>query len=87
MQNRIYLMRVPEAAAELGVKLSAFYEGAHAGIYPKPFKIGLKASRVPSDEVSAVVAARIAGKNDDQLRALVANLTKARTDHAPADAA
>ncbi|MHB8403978.1 MAG: helix-turn-helix transcriptional regulator [Gammaproteobacteria bacterium] len=87
MQNRIFLMRLPEAARELGIKLSSFYAGVNAGVYPRPFKIGLKASRVPSDEIAAVVAARIAGKNDDQLRALVASLTKARTDSAPADGA
>lgn len=87
MQNRIFLMRVPEAAAELGIKLSAYYEGVHTGIYPKPFKIGLRASRIASNEIGAIVVARISGKSDDQLRAVVTALAKARADHAPADAA
>jgi len=87
LSNRLFLMRINEAAAELGVRQSAYYEGAAAGIYPRPFKIGLKASRVPSNEVAAVVAARIGSKSDDELRALVTKMAAARTENAPADAA
>ena len=48
------------------------------GLFPRPVKWGDKFSVWPEDEVYAVINARVAGRNNDELRQLVAELTDAR---------
>jgi len=43
-----------------------------------PIKVTAKSSAWPASEVNAVLAARIAGKSDAEIRALVAQLISAR---------
>lgn len=62
-----------------GEKKSALYGKCAAGLFPKPVKIGVRASGWPESEVAAVQAARIAGKSQDDIRALVRQLEAART--------
>jgi prophage regulatory protein len=49
------------------------------GLFPKSIRIARNASRWPSHEVIAVNKANIAGKNKDEIRALVAELHAARS--------
>jgi prophage regulatory protein len=49
-----------------------------AGLFPPPVKIGRRASAWPRSETEAVNAARIAGKGEDEIRALVSKLEAAR---------
>jgi prophage regulatory protein len=48
------------------------------GLFVKPVRIGLRAVGTPEDEVDALNAARIAGKSDEEIRALVVKLEAAR---------
>lgn len=48
------------------------------GTLPKPVKLGKTCSRWPGGEIDAVIAARVAGQGDKELRALVAELMAAR---------
>lgn len=48
------------------------------GLFPRPVKWGDKFSVWPEDEVCAVINARVAGRTNDELRQLVAELTDAR---------
>lgn len=43
------------------------------GLFPRPVKLGRVSAR-PSEAVNAVIAARIAGKSDDEIRAIVEDL-------------
>jgi len=53
---------------------SSVYADSSKGLFPKPVKIGPQASGWPADEVIAINRARIAGKSEDEIRALVADL-------------
>lgn len=60
-----------------GLAPSTIYRDIKRGTFPKPVKIGA-VSAWPSTEVEAMVAARIAGKSDEEIRALVADLHRQR---------
>ena len=60
-----------------GLAPSTIYRDVKRGTFPKPVKIGT-VSAWPSDEVEAVTKARIAGKSDDEIRAIVADLHRQR---------
>ena len=47
-------------------------------MFPKPVAIGARAVGWPANEVDAVVAARISGKSESEIRALVKTLEAAR---------
>lgn len=54
------------------------YAWVSAQLLTPPVKFGAKSSAWPASEVNAILAARIAGKTDDEIRALVIELTEAR---------
>lgn len=79
------LLRMPALREKSGHPTSTIYALIAKGLMPKPVTIGDRAVAWPEHEVDAIVAARIAGKSDDEIRELVKRLHKART--APAGAA
>jgi len=65
--------------AETGLNSHAtIYGDIHAGLFTVPVQIGERAVGWPDTEVKAILAARIAGKTDDQIRELVNKLHNAR---------
>lgn len=59
----------------LAISAPTFYRYIKAGLCTKQVKVGPgNASRWPSHEIDAIVAARMAGASDDQVRSLVARL-------------
>ena len=72
------LLRKPAVLAETGVSKSTLYQNIANGLFTKPVKIGARASGWPAHEVHAINAARIAGKTDKQIMALVDSLQAAR---------
>lgn len=57
---------------------ATIYVWINDGLMVPPIKLGSKSSAYPASEVNAILAARIAGKSDDEIRALVIQLTAAR---------
>ena len=72
------LLRKPAVLAETGISKSTLYQNIANGLFTKPVKIGARASGWPAHEVHAINAARIAGKTDKQIMALVDSLETAR---------
>lgn len=69
------LIRIPGACQRLGgIGRSTYYTQAAAGLLPAVVKIAPRASAIPARELDAVIAARLAGVDDDGVRALVAKL-------------
>ena len=68
------ILRRKQVQAESGYSRSTIYLRIAQGLWPKPVSLGARAVGWPAGEVSAVNAARIAGKSDDDIRALVASL-------------
>jgi prophage regulatory protein len=76
------ILRLPTIKAETGLSRSSIYLRISQGLWPKPVSLGARAVGWPADEVSALNAARIAGKSDNEIRGLVAKLEAARAEAA-----
>ena len=72
------ILRIPAVKSESGLSRSTIYLRISERLWTKPVALGPRAVGWPSDEVAALIAARIAGKTDDEIRALVAKLEAAR---------
>ena len=78
MMNTI--LRGSAVERETGDGRSTRYERIDKGLFPKPVKLGPRSVGWPASEVAAINAARIAGKSDDEIRALVVRLHAARKE-------
>lgn len=76
MSQTIY--RLPAVKSESGLSRSTIYLRIAQGLWTKPVSLGARAVGWPSGEVTAINAARIAGKTDVEVRALVVKLEAAR---------
>lgn len=74
------IWRIPTAVHESGKSRSAIYEDIKRGLWTAPVKIGPRAAGWPADEVRAINAARIAGKSQPEIQALVKRLEEARKE-------
>lgn len=75
------IWRMPAVKAETGHRSDAsIYNAIRAGLFVKPVPIGERAVGWPDFEVQAIVAARIAGKSEGEIRALVDRLHAKRID-------
>lgn len=73
------ILRMSAVKAETGhASHASVYSAIHEGLFTVPVPIGQRAVGWPDHEVKAINMARIAGKTDDQIRALVAKLHAAR---------
>ena len=72
------ILRPTEVARIRGRSRSAHYADINAGLFVKPVSIGLRAVGTPAREVAILNEARIAGKSDEAIRALVLTLEAAR---------
>jgi prophage regulatory protein len=72
------ILRLPAVIRARGRSRSAHYLDIQQGLFTRPVAIGLRAVGWPSEEVQALNAARIAGKSDEEIRALVVKLEAAR---------
>ena len=74
------ILRLPAVKSESGLSRSTIYLRISERLWTKPVALGPRAVGWPSDEIEALNAARIAGKTDDEIRALAAKLEAARKD-------
>jgi prophage regulatory protein len=72
------ILRLPSIKAESGYSRSTIYLRVNQGLWPRPIRLGPRAVGWPASEVAALNAARIAGKSDDEIRALVVKLEASR---------
>ena len=72
------ILRLPAVKSESGLSRSSIYLRISQGLWTKPISLGARAVGWPSSEVTAINAARIAGKTDKEIRALVLKLEASR---------
>ena len=72
------ILRRPRVEEAIGLSRSTIYLRVSQGLFTQPVSLGPRAVGWPAGEVSAINAARIAGKPDEEIRELVAQLEAAR---------
>lgn len=72
------LLSTPDTGTVMRASRATIYAWIADGLLTPPIKLGSKSSAWPASEVNAILAARIAGKSDVEIRALVVELTEAR---------
>ena len=72
------ILRLPAVKSESGYSRSTIYLRITQGLWTKPVSLGARAVGWPASEVAALNASRIAGKSEQEIRALVAKLEAAR---------
>ena len=72
------ILRLPAAKSESGYSRSTIYLRIAQGLWTKQVSLGPRCVGWPAHEVAALNAARIAGKTEEEIRALVLKLEAAR---------
>ena len=72
------ILRLPAVKTSTGLSRSTIYLRIAEGVFPKPVSLGGRAVGWPAHEITALNAARIAGKSDTEIRELVTKLETAR---------
>lgn len=72
------MLRIDSTLDKTGETRSPLYQKIADGLFVRPVKIGKRAIAFPEHEVDAINAARVAGKDKAQIRALVDKLHEAR---------
>lgn len=78
MTHDYYILRLPEVIKARGRCKASHYQDIQNGLFTRPVPIGGRAVGWPEHEVYAVNAARIAGKTEDEIKALVIELETQR---------
>lgn len=75
------LARLPDVLSATGYSKTNLHYQIAGGTFPRPVKLSThgRAIAFPVREVRAVIEARVAGQDDDQVRVLVKRLHAART--------
>jgi len=73
-----YILRPSEICRRNGICRSTLYNWIRAGLWPELIDLGPRLVGQPEREVDELIAARIAGKSDTEIRALVLRLKAAR---------
>ncbi len=70
--------RLPAVKSQSGLSRSTIYLRIDQRLWTKPISLGGRAVGWPENEVDAINAARISGKSNEEIRALVIRLEAAR---------
>jgi len=68
------ILRLPTVKALTGLSRSTIYLRIGDGVFTKPVSLGGRSVGWPANEVASLIAARIAGKSDTEIRTLVESL-------------
>jgi prophage regulatory protein len=75
------IIRLPEVKTETGYRSHAsIYNAIKAGTFTKPVAIGQRSVGWPAEEVRVINMARIAGKTESDIRAIVERLHAKRAE-------
>lgn len=76
--NYSQLLRIALVSKQTAMAKSSIYAAIAKGLFTSPIKIGERMSAWLQSEVTAIINARIAGKSNDEIKALVLELESAR---------
>jgi prophage regulatory protein len=76
--NQLTFARKPEVIKRLGISKSTFHTRINQHLLPPPVSLGARAVGFLQHEFDAVLAAMVAGKNNDEIKSLVLALVAQR---------
>lgn len=76
------LIRLQDALQMTGISKSLHYLWIKNGLMIPPVKLGKRCAAYPSNEITSINAARIAGKSDTEIKTLVTSLIEKRGNSA-----
>jgi prophage regulatory protein len=74
------ILRKPIVTSRTGFSRSTLHARINQGLFVTPISLGARAVGWPEHEVSQIIAAMIAGKSNDEIKELVINLIKMRSE-------
>ncbi len=75
----LIIRRAREAQAQFGIGNTTFYAWQESGLMVPGVRLGGRSVGYPQHELDAIVAARIAGRTDEEIRSLVRDLITSRS--------
>ncbi len=72
------ILRASKAQELTGLPRSSFYSQISKGLLPPAIQLGARSVGWVDSEINAVNVARVLGKSDDEIRALITQLVKDR---------
>ncbi len=72
------ILRLPDVKRQTGLSRSTIYLRISEGRFPRPVSLGANSVGWPEYEISALNAARVAGKTETEIRQVVAEIEAAR---------
>lgn len=79
-QADLTIIRRPQVEQRTGYSRNTIYRRITDGLLTRPVPLGAQCRGWPAREIDAINAARIAGKSDQEIRALVERLHAARKE-------
>jgi prophage regulatory protein len=79
-QNCNSLLKISTVKFRTGLSKSTIYRRINEGLFVKQVNLGGRQVAFPSNEIDALVQARISGKTDEEIKALVVELHGKRNE-------
>ncbi|KJG58540.1 hypothetical protein UA38_06545 [Photobacterium kishitanii] len=80
LDSKYRLIRLKEVLNFTAISSSTHYLHIQQGLMVKPISLGANSSAYPLYEIEAINAARISGKNDEEIKLLVSELMNNRSN-------
>jgi prophage regulatory protein len=78
LNEALRILRIKQIKAQTGLPNSTIYDHVKKGLFTRPIKLGERISGWLETEVVAIMGARIAGKSEAEIKALVLSLENQR---------
>lgn len=75
------ILRLKQISQQTGLPRSTVYDHIARGVFPKPIKLGERISGWLEIEVNEIMGARISGKSDTEIMAIVQTLEANRKSY------
>ncbi len=76
--KKLAIIRRKQLEQRMGIGRSTIYLRINQSLITSPVSLGANSVGWPEHEIDAILAARIAGKSDDEIKVLVSELEAAR---------
>ena len=78
LNDALRILRIKQVKAQTGLPNSTFYSHISKGLFCRPIRLSERCSGWLESEVTAIMGARISGKSEAEIKALVLSLENQR---------